>query len=167
MSEQEIPKKKPLARTMYSEEEARQILDRAMGLQLHGREFSQSHLVQMAEDLGITEEQLQAAEESWLADRVSDQERHQYIRVRHQEFKKHLMIYAIVNTFIFLLNIVLFIWLRIPVPFFIFPLLGWGIAVAINAWEAYQTEGDEFERAFLSWRKKQRLRQQLHRELLP
>ncbi|MBA3531152.1 MAG: 2TM domain-containing protein [Ardenticatenales bacterium] len=158
---------RPVSRQMYSEEEARQILDRAMGLQVQGREFSREHLEQMARDLGISTDQLQNAEQNWLAERETSTDRQAFIAQRRREFRTHLVTYVIVNVFLFVLNIVTFTISRAPVPWFLFPLLGWGVAIALQAWNVYQTEGDDFDRDFMRWQQKKKLRQQHYRELSP
>lgn len=61
---------------------------------------------------------------------------------KQSDFRLHLMIYLLVNGFLVV------IWWMTGVPFFwpVFPIFGWGIGVAANAWDAYlrvaPTEGD-------------------------
>jgi hypothetical protein len=61
--------------------------------------------------------------------------------VRHlkkrRDFRGHLLIYVLVNTFLVV------IWaVTTPGGFFwpIFPLVGWGIGVAANAWDVFVSE---------------------------
>lgn len=48
-------------------------------------------------------------------------------------FRKHLVVYLAVNTFLVL------IWAITGIGFFwpVFPIVGWGIGVAVNAWEVF------------------------------
>jgi len=56
---------------------------------------------------------------------------------KRRDFRGHLLIYALVNSFLVV------IWaMTNPDGFFwpIFPLVGWGIGVVMNAWDVYLTE---------------------------
>lgn len=57
---------------------------------------------------------------------------------KRRDFAGHLLIYALVNTFL------VAIWFVTGAGFFwpIFPLVGWGIGVVMNAWDVWR--GDEF-----------------------
>jgi hypothetical protein len=53
---------------------------------------------------------------------------------KRRDFRGHLLVYVLVNAFLVV------IWaLTTPGGFFwpIFPLVGWGIGVAMNAWDVY------------------------------
>ena len=54
------------------------------------------------------------------------------LKKRH-DFHGHLLVYALVNSFIVV------IWAVTNAGFFwpIFPIVGWGIGVAMNAWDVY------------------------------
>jgi 2TM domain len=61
------------------------------------------------------------------------------LKKRH-DFKGHLLIYTLVNAFIVL------IWaITDPHGFFwpVFPMVGWGIGVVMNAWDVYGSNGFE------------------------
>ncbi len=55
---------------------------------------------------------------------------------KQADFRLHFMIYLLVNGFLVV------IWLMSGVPFFwpVFPIFGWGIGVAANAWDAYMRD---------------------------
>jgi hypothetical protein len=58
---------------------------------------------------------------------------------KQRDFKGHLLVYVLVNTFLVV------IWaMTNPDGFFwpVFPIVGWGIGVVLNAWDVYQH--DEF-----------------------
>jgi vacuolar-type H+-ATPase subunit I/STV1 len=57
---------------------------------------------------------------------------------KRRDFAGHLLIYTMVNTFIVI------IWAVTSNGFFwpIFPIVGWGIGVVMNAWDVWH--GDEF-----------------------
>ena len=75
-------------------------------------------------------EELQTPETS-LRDRAV-----QYLKKR-RDFHGHLLIYTLVNTFLVV------IWaVTTPGAFFwpVFPIVGWGIGVIMNAWDVYFAE---------------------------
>jgi vacuolar-type H+-ATPase subunit I/STV1 len=57
---------------------------------------------------------------------------------KRRDFAAHLLVYAMVNTFIVV------IWAMTSSGFFwpIFPMVGWGIGVVMNGWDVFR--GDEF-----------------------
>jgi hypothetical protein len=58
---------------------------------------------------------------------------------KQRDFKGHLLVYVLVNAFLVV------IWaMTNPDGFFwpVFPIVGWGIGVVLNAWDVYQH--DEF-----------------------
>jgi hypothetical protein len=96
----------PLSKGLYSEQEAKRILERAM--QRQDRDFSREHLEQMAEELGITPAELRAAEDDLLAEYPAQPLRDSFIVHRRQQFKKHvagytllLVIYAAISSVFF------------------------------------------------------------------
>lgn len=52
---------------------------------------------------------------------------------KRRDFKAHLLVYFMVNTFIVV------IWAVTGAGFFwpVFPIVGWGIGVVMNAWDVY------------------------------
>ena len=57
---------------------------------------------------------------------------------KRRDFAAHLLVYAMVNIFLVV------IWAVTSTGFFwpIFPMVGWGIGVVMNAWDVWR--GDEF-----------------------
>ena len=57
---------------------------------------------------------------------------------KRRDFKGHLLVYTMFNTFLVL------VWLVTSGPdgFFwpVFPIVGWGIGVVMNAWDVYRPE---------------------------
>lgn len=59
------------------------------------------------------------------------------LKKRH-DFGQHLLVYVLVNGFL------VAIWAITSLHTFfwpVFPILGWGIAVVLNAWDVYRPEG--------------------------
>lgn len=55
---------------------------------------------------------------------------------KRRDFKAHLLIYTMVNSFLVV------IWFVTGHGFFwpVFPMVGWGIGVVMNAWDVYHDE---------------------------
>jgi hypothetical protein len=149
-----------LERPKYTEEAAKRILQQALDLQMREQDasFSRDQLTEMAQELGISPETLQAAEQQWLREQEGREEREAeqaeiqaFLRDRRQNYKAHLVTYACVNLFLFIISIMGGeFW-------FIYPLLGWGIGIAMHTWYVNQTEGETFERELEQWREQRRL----------
>ncbi len=59
---------------------------------------------------------------------------------KRRDFYGHLLVYVLVNTFLVV------IWAMTDVHGFfwpVFPIVGWGIGVVLNAWDAFRS--DEFD----------------------
>lgn len=52
---------------------------------------------------------------------------------KQADFRRHVLIYLAVNT----LLVVVWAWTGVPMFWPIFPMVGWGIGIAANAWDAY------------------------------
>jgi hypothetical protein len=120
----------------YSSEDVQQILQRALARRQQG-DFSQAQLAEMAAELGVSPQELQQAQQEWLAQR---DEVHQYrtaLTRRRRGFKAHLIPYIAVNTFLVLLNLV-----TSPYHFWaIYPILGWGLGLALHGAGVYLMDG--------------------------
>lgn len=153
-------------RPLYSEEDVRAILKRAVGT--HGDTFTREHLEEMAAELGVSEKRLEAAEEAWLAERLETDERDAFITYRRRQAIKGVVGVATSAAVAYAAYIS---------GFALFEVLG-GIAglliffaalgVASDLYEAYFTiEGVEFEDEYDLWleeRQKLRLRAEARRQ---
>jgi len=56
---------------------------------------------------------------------------------KRRDFHAHLLVYVLVNAFL-----VVIWWMTTPNGFFwpVFPIVGWGIGVVMNAWDVYFAE---------------------------
>ena len=162
-----------MAEKRYSEDAAREILKRASDVQLKESDFSDSHLEQMAQELGISENALVLAKEQYLAEQaqpptatpvdatadddlsglgITPQIRQQYELHRKREFLSHLAVYGVMGIFFFLINL-----FSSPESWWFFwPMLGWGIGVAIHAINTYVTvlDKDDYEDELIKWHTK-------------
>jgi hypothetical protein len=60
---------------------------------------------------------------------------------KKRDLQAHLLVYTLVNTFLMV------IWAVTGAHFFwpIFPIVGWGIGVVMNAWDVYRSEEPDEE----------------------
>ncbi len=56
---------------------------------------------------------------------------------KRQDFHAHVVVYAVVNGFLWALWLVISLTSGWHFPWPVFPLLGWGIGLALNAWDVY------------------------------
>ena len=131
----------------YSQEDIQQILQLAIANHHTEEELSRQQLWEIASELDINNATIQAAEKDWLEQKVIDRQRQAFDLYRRQRFKQKLTKYAIVNTFLVSFNFLL----AGILSWSLYILLFWGLAVALNGWRAYQSQGEEYERAFQRW----------------
>jgi 2TM domain len=148
--------------TTYSQEDIQQILNLALTRKniTGDLEFSRQQLVEIADEMDIDLNTLQAAELDWAKSQTSSQQKAEFDLYRHQQFQKGLGRFAITNTFLVGMNILAiggtgFLWSVAVLGF-------WGIGVALNGWNIYQLKGEEYDRKFQSWNSKRKIRQTIH-----
>lgn len=131
----------------YSQEDIQEILHLAIANHPTDEELSRAQLWEIAAELDIDNSMIQAAEKSWLEQKVIDRQRNAFNLVRRQKFQQKLTKYAIINTFLVSFNFILVGTLS----WSLYILLFWGLGVALSGWKAYQSSGEEYERAFQRW----------------
>lgn len=139
---------------IYRQEDVQQILQIAIARQVDNGELTRAELVEIASELGISALDLDRAEQEWLLLQGEQQERHAFNRYQQCKFRQHFVRYAIVNTFLILLDLVT----GGGLGWSLYVVLGWGLGVALNAWKAYQTDGVDYEEAFSKWRRKRQFK---------
>jgi 2TM domain len=138
---------------IYGSEDAQAILQIAIGQKEENGELSRAQLFEIAAELGISEQDIVAAEQQWLANRGEFQQKLAFNSYRRGKLRKNLTKYGIVNTFLVLLNLAA----SHELSWSLFILLGWGLGLSLNAWNVYQTEGEDYEQAFQRWRLKKQV----------
>lgn len=139
----------------YDQDDAQQILQIALARRSEGGELTRAQVLEIAHEMGISPEDLAAAEQEWLSHRSEFQEKQVFNQVRRDKLKQSLIKYGIVNSFLLLLNLVTAHTLSWSLPI----LLLWGLWLALDAWKTFQLEGEEYEKAFQRWRLKKQLGQ--------
>lgn len=137
----------------YHQEDIQQILNLAITRQSDGGEFTREQLVEIAGELGISTDNLHQAEQEWLL-QLQDQRKHdEFNFYRRRQLKQRFGKYVILNTFLFSLNLLT----ASELSWSLYILLFWGLGLGLNAWNTYQSEGEEYERAFQKWYRKHQL----------
>ncbi|HEY9600928.1 MAG TPA: 2TM domain-containing protein [Allocoleopsis sp.] len=139
----------------YQQEDIQQILNIAITRESNGGEFSREQLMEIADELGISAENLLEAEQEWLVQQEQRQKHREFNLYRHSQLKKCVGKYLIVNSFLVCLNVLT----AGGLSWSLYILLFWGLGLGLNAWNTYQLEGEEYERAFQTWYRKHQLSQ--------
>jgi len=90
----------------YNENAVQQILRLAMVKQGQDVALLRSQLVEIAEDLGISESTLVAAEEEWQTQQEEEQARESFDAYRHQQLRQSIVRFLAVNGGLVFLNLV-------------------------------------------------------------
>lgn len=138
----------------YRQEEIQQILQLAIARQTYQGEFTREQLLEIASELEISPECLQAAEQDWFNQQIEHQKRQAFDNYRWGRLKQKTGKYLIANTFLVTLDLIgngAFDWSH-------YILLLWGLGLTLGAWQTYQSRGEEYEQAFLKWERKHQLR---------
>ncbi|MCC3526993.1 MAG: 2TM domain-containing protein [Microcoleus sp. PH2017_22_RUC_O_B] len=138
---------------IYGAEDAQGILQLAIARRQDDGELSRVQLFEIGAELGISEQDIVAAEQQWLATRGESQEKLVFNSYRRGKLRKNLTKYGIVNTFLVLFNLAG----SHELSWSLFILLAWGLGLSLNAWNVYQTEGEDYEQAFQRWRLKKQV----------
>ncbi|MDJ1185100.1 2TM domain-containing protein [Roseofilum casamattae] len=139
----------------YRQEDMQQILNLAISRKDPLEEFSYDQLLEIAIELDIPPEELQAAEQQWLEKQGKLEHQKQFDMQRFQSLKKEAGKYAIANTFLVLINVVSVGTLS----WSLYVVLGWGLALGLKTWNTYQMTDDEYEQAFQKWYNRNQLKQ--------
>ncbi|KKD36637.1 2TM domain-containing protein [Limnoraphis robusta] len=139
----------------YIQQEAQEILKIAFAKKDEDGELSRSQLMEIAAELGISPGELALAEQEWHLSRQDSHEKLIFNAQRHQKLGQDLIKFGIVSAFLILLNLVT----TQGIAFALSIMLIWGLFLALSAWRTYQTEGEEYEKAFSRWKIKKQLGQ--------
>ncbi len=142
---------------LYSQEDVQEILHLAIARHADdkNKEFSYDQLLEIAAELQISPESLKLAEREWLDQQGEIQQRQAFNAYRQGRFKKRLGNYVIVNAVLLLVNLVG----SGGLSWSLYILLLLGLPVCLDAWNTYQTKGEDYEMAFQKWYRKHQVKQ--------
>ena len=131
----------------YSDGDMHEILKRAAAIEGNAN-TSRFILEQSASELGISQQALEQAEAEFQKERAGLAEKEEFMRTLRVEFGQHVVTYITVNLFL------IGVWWITSrgYPWFIWPIMGWGIAIVGHWFWARSAAGPEFERELEKWR---------------
>ena len=138
----------------YTQEDVQQILQLALAGKNPNEELSRQELLEMAADLDIQGECLETAEKAWLVKKSDEQKRVAFDLYRKDKLKQKTIGFAIVNTFLVALNVLI----AGSLSWSLYILLLWGLKLSLDTWKTFQSKGEGYERAFQSWKFKQEMK---------
>ncbi len=139
----------------YDQEDVQQILQLAIARQDYQGELSREQLWEIAAELNIPSESLQAAEQDWLNKKLVEKQREAFNNHRKQQLKQKIVRSVIFNAFFVCLNVLIVGHLS----WSLYILLFWGLWLALNVWQTSQFQGEAYEEAFRSWQRRHELQQ--------
>jgi hypothetical protein len=142
---------------LYAAEDAQRILQLAIAKETESGELSRSQLLEIAAELGIAADTLWASEREWLALKDEAQEHELFQSYRLQKFQHHLIRYGIVNSFLVLIDLLT----GGGLGFSLYIILGWGLFLALHAWQTYQRSGFRYQQDFDKWRRHRQVKQSM------
>ncbi|KZL49915.1 MULTISPECIES: 2TM domain-containing protein [Cyanophyceae] len=150
----------PQSLRSYSQEDVQRILQLAIARQAddQNKEFSYQQLLEIAKELDISPDALNLAEIDWRSQHSEMQQREAFNSYRLGRFKKRVGNYAIINSFLMLLDIVGGGGLAWSLYFLLFS----GLTLGLDIWNTFQTKGEEYEMAFQKWNRKHQIKQTIN-----
>ncbi len=117
-------------------------------------EALRQRLMAAAGELGLTEAQVQAAEEEYRQQKELAEEQAEYHKYVSNEFWEHFWAYIIVNGAMVGFNF----YQKGHIGWAIWPLIGWGIGIAFHAVTSFAKNTDSYQQEFEKWRNGRRRR---------
>ena len=150
----------PQSLRSYSQEDVQRILQLAIARQAddQDKEFSYQQLLEIAKELDISPDALNLAEIDWRSQHSEIQQREAFNSYRLGRFKKRVGNYAIINSFLMLLDIVGGGGLAWSLYFLLFC----GLTLGLDIWNTFQTKGEKYEMAFQKWNRKHQIKQTIN-----
>ena len=143
---------------IYHQEDIQEILQIAIARQAYQGEFTREQLLEIAAELEISPESLQAAEQEWLTKQTDMQKRQDFNLFRHRKLQKRLGRFGIVNSFFLLLNLVS----SGQLSWSLYILLFWGLFQGLDVWNNFHSQGEEYEIAFQRWYRQRQIKQSIN-----
>lgn len=141
---------------LSSDEDVDEILKLALRRQDGSDQDLRGRLAVAAQELGISDEDLETAENEYLSNKADTREFIEYKRRRRRELREHVFSYVIVNAMLVAVN-----WISSgKLTWAVWPILGWGVGLAFHAWATLNSDSESFQDEFEQFRRKQARRDQ-------
>jgi hypothetical protein len=136
----------------YSEEQVDQILRYALARKTNGQALTRQQVYEIASEMNISETDFLASVQEWQSQQLVCKELAEFDKYKKKSFQSNVLKYAIVNSFLVALNLLT----SGKIGWAVYPLLFWGLGVALDAWVTYQPESEEYEKKFQKWLRKRK-----------
>ena len=123
----------PQTRPTYSTEAVQQILEKAM-VYRDRSQFTDGQLLEMASELGVSEQVLQQATQDWQLESKQQQAKAAVKRDRRRRLRSEVITYAGVNALLIGINLAT----AGAITWAIYPLLGWGVGLCFGPCQSNQ-----------------------------
>lgn len=143
----------------YSLEDVQEILQRAIAQSSNQDEFSPQQLQEMAAELGISLDQLAAAEADWRGLQLQRQEQSEFNQLRWQRWRDQGIRFAIINSGLVALNLVS----SHHLGWSLYILVPWGVGLSLSFWQTWRPNPEAYQNEFQAWRRQRQLRQSVGR----
>lgn len=143
----------------YTQEQVQQILNVAIARQTYEGEFSRTQLFEIAEELGISDQCLVAAEKSWLVTQTESRKRTEFDLYRQGRLKRKVERFGFTSGALIIFNALTgfsSLW-----SIYIIGLLS--IKIGFDAWKLLHQNPEDYEQAFRKWTRKRHLSQFVNR----
>lgn len=140
---------------LYSPEDVQNILQLAIARQGDRAELTHDQLLEIADDLGISADDLTLAEQEWFSRQQIQRDRQEFDQIRRLRWQQHVMKYLIINIFL-----IGFDWISSGnISWSLYVLLGWGLGLSLDTWKTFNTQGEDYDRAFQKWQRQRQFKQ--------
>ncbi|ACK66534.1 conserved hypothetical protein [Rippkaea orientalis PCC 8801] len=141
----------------YSKDDVQEILHLAIARKTDVEELSRAQLWEIAAELDIDYESLQAAEQDWLKGKVLRSKRQEFDQYRREQLKQKAIRYGIINSFLIMLNFLS----SGTLSWSLYIVIILGLPLTLNAWNTFQIEGEAYEQAFQRWSLKKEMKESI------
>ncbi|NJK60596.1 MAG: Pr2TM family membrane protein [Oscillatoriales cyanobacterium SM2_1_8] len=133
----------------YSDQEVQEILQRALARRAQGSDrLSRERVQEIAAELGVSEAEYCQAEQEWQRQRGENQLAQTFATQKRRRFRDGLVRFAIVNAFLMSLDF----WGHHRLSWSVYPLLGWGLGMALDAWVTFNPQNPTYQKQFTAWK---------------
>jgi hypothetical protein len=136
----------------YSEEQVDQILRYALAKRTNGQNLTKQQIYEIAADMGVSETDFLIAIQEWQSQQGINRERSEFDLYKKKSLRTNVLKYAIVNSFLIAFNL----FTAGNIGWAIYPLMFWGLGVALDTWVTYQSDSEEYAKQFAKWQRKQK-----------
>lgn len=144
---------------VYQAEEAQAILQIAIARHTEEGELTRPQLLEIAQELGISEITLVEAEQQWALQRRESVEMQAFNEFQRQRFQAHLVRFAVVNLVLFVFN-----WMTAgTISWALYIFLFWGAGLGLQAWQTYWPNAQQYRRTFEKWRRREQIKRSFSR----